>query len=84
METSWKCEHQLDIWIVFRKYCEIFRCDNSAQWLCIKYDPQTPEVSKTLARVQEVKVTFEKLHAGESPGGSRQWHQTALAVTAFF
>ena len=39
---------------------------------------------RPLLRVQEVKVTFEKLHAGEPPGGSRQWHQTALAVTAFF
>ena len=67
METSWKCEHQLDIWIVFRKYCEIFRCDNSAQWLCIKYDPQTPEVSKTLA---------------EGPGGQGHfWKITCWGVS---
>ena len=38
METSWKCEHQLDIWIVFRKYCAIFGEGNGTplQYSCLE------------------------------------------------
>ena len=61
METNWKCEHQLDSCIVFRKYCKIFRCNNSAQWLCFKYDPQTPAVSKTLAEDPGGQGHFKKI-----------------------
>ena len=39
---------------------------------------------RPLLRIQEVKVTLKKLLAGEPPGDSRQWPQTALAVTASF